>query len=259
MTQIKQRRWLEQWQSFQDDELFLFTDWIYPNTLDDFKGRSVLEAGCGGGQHSAMVAEFCEKLVAVDLNSIEVAQKRNSNRPNITFLEADIATMDIAERFDVVFSIGVVHHTDNPDKTVENLIHHLKRDGRLILWVYSKEGNWISENVVERLRRLFLQSANSALLKTISKALTCLMYIPIYSIYLLPAPWLPYFEYFQNFRRLSFERNVLNVFDKLNAPQVQFIDESRIQRWLRLKNFRDVHVSRYKGVSWRLSATLAEI
>lgn len=254
--QEKQQEWLDQWSLFKDEELFLFQDWIFPNVLDDFQGKSVLEAGCGGGQHSGFVATLCKELTSVDLNSVQIAKNRNSAATNISFVEDDIASMDLQSQFDVVFSIGVVHHTDNPDEAVRNLIRHLKPGGRLILWVYSKEGNWITENIVERVRGQFISDMHTHSIVGVSRVITLLMYFPIFSLYLLPLKVLPYYEYFQNFRRLSFERNVLNVFDKLNAPQVQFIDEKRIRKWLSHERFSDVHVSRYKGVSWRVSATL---
>jgi hypothetical protein len=63
-------------------------------------------------------------------------------------------------------------------------------------------------------------------------------------------------DYFENFRKLSFQRNTLVVFDKLNAPQVQFITRARVDSWFPADRFQDVHVSAYKGVSWRASGTL---
>ena len=42
--------WYEQWELLQCNELFLFKDWIYPATLKDFRGKDVLECGCGGGK-----------------------------------------------------------------------------------------------------------------------------------------------------------------------------------------------------------------
>jgi hypothetical protein len=73
----------------------------------------------------------------------------------------------------------------------------------------------------------------------------------VYTIYLLPLNFLPYYEYFSNFRKLTFLRNALNVFDKLNAPQVDFITNERISKWFSGSDFKDVHISQYKGVSWR--------
>ena len=60
----------------------------------------------------------------------------------------------------------------------------------------------------------------------------------------------------QNFRRLSFRRNVLNVFDKLNAPQTEFISRDRVERWFDPRLFDDVAITPYRGVSWRASGTV---
>jgi len=237
---------------FKDEETFLFKDWIWPNALDDFKGKEVLECGCGSGQHTALIAPYAKKVTAVDLNTVDIAAERNKEFGNIEFIEADIATMDLGKKFDIVFSIGVVHHTDNPDMTVENLKRHLKTGGKLILWVYSEEGNFLVKSVVDPIRKAFLRKISRKKLFTISRCITCLMYIPIYSIYRIPFRFLPYYEYFKNFRNMSFERNNLNVFDKLNAPQVDFISEARIKKWFD-KEFENVHISPYNGVSWRAS------
>lgn len=251
MSQTKQSEWHDQWSMFSDDEQFLFQDWIHPVRLDDLRGKSVLECGCGGGQHTSLVAPYAAEVVAVDLNTADIARQRNKQFPNVQFVEADVAAMDLKRQFDVVFSVGVVHHTDNPDKTIETMKRHVKPGGRMIVWVYSSEGNFMMEYMVEPARKLFLKYLSRGGLATLSKIITALMYIPIYTVYLLPLRFLPYYDYFNNFRKLSFERNVLNVFDKLNAPQVQFITRERVEKWFNASDFEDVHISPYVGVSWR--------
>ena len=253
--QQKQNEWHEQWSLLKDDELFLFKDWIYPNTLEDFTGKESLECGCGGGQHTGYVAPFSKHHTALDLNTSDIAREHNKKFDNITYVEDDIAKMDLKKQFDIVFSIGVVHHTDDPNATAKNMAKHTKSGGRMIVWVYSKEGNWMVEHLVEPIRKTFLRKMSRKSLLTISRITTALMYPPIYTIYLLPLTFLPFYEYFQNFRKLSFYRNTLNVFDKLNAPQVDFISHERIKTWFPENEFTNIHISPYKGVSWRGSGT----
>jgi SAM-dependent methyltransferase len=253
--QKKQSEWSEQWKMLRDNELFLFKDWILPVSLEDFRGKEVLECGCGGGQHTSFVAPYASRVVAVDLNTTDIAKERNAGSTNIEFVEGDIAKMDLHRQFDIVFSIGVVHHTDDPDKTFENMKKHTRPGGKTIVWVYSKEGNWMVEKMVEPVRKRFLVNMSRKRLLTLSRITTFCMYIPIYTVYLLPLRFLPFYEYFKNFRKLSFYRNTLNVFDKLNAPQVDFISRERIGKWFNEKDYTDIHINAYKGVSWSGNGT----
>ena len=62
LQQVKQSEWHEQWSLYQDDERFLFEDWIRPASLDDLRGKDVLECGCGGGQHTLFMAEAAKSV-----------------------------------------------------------------------------------------------------------------------------------------------------------------------------------------------------
>lgn len=161
--------------------------------------------------------------------------------------------MSFAQPFDVVFSVGVVHHTDDPDATVENLKRLVAPGGRLILWIYAEEGNFLVRWLVEFPRRLFLRHLPLRSLEWIAWLLTWMVYPFAHTLYRFPLRGLPYYEYMQNWRRLSSRRNMLNVFDKLNAPQTQFISEERIRRWADDGFFQREHLSHYVGVSWRLT------
>jgi len=254
--QAKQAEWHDQWSLFQDDERFLFEDWIAPVTLDDFRGKTVLECGCGGGQHTAIVAPLAERVTAVDLNTVDLARERNRKNTNVRFVEADLASLDLNKTFDVVFCIGVIHHTDDPDRTFEAIYKHARPGGRVVVWTYSAEGNTLVRFVVEPARKVLFRWLPRPALAALSNVLTALLYVPVYTVYRLPfLTFLPYYDYFRNFRRLGFERNVLNVFDKLNAPQTRFTTRAKCGEWFHTDRFEpeSISIRRYAGVSYSLS------
>lgn len=251
--QVKQQQWHDQWSMFTDEELSVFLQYIHPYTLEDFRNKDILECGAGGGHHTSFMAPYAREITAVDLNTIEIAKEKNKQFTNISFIEDDIAVMNLNKMFDVVLAIGVIQHTDNPEKTVENLIRHVKHGGLLVMWVYSLEGNYLVQQALEPIRKAFLSNIDRSNLLLLSKMLTALLYIPVYSVYQLPLEFLPYYKYFKDFRKLGFNRNNLNVFDKLNAPQVDFISRERAKNWMSEHVFEDIAISQYKGVSWRIS------
>ena len=253
--QEKQPEWQCQWQHLQDDNEWLFCEWIHPNTLDDFRGKDILDCGCGGGQHLTFVAPYAKHVVGIDLNATDAARQRTARFANVEVREGDIAQMDLQKQFDVAYCIGVIHHTDNPDATFNNIAKHVKPGGRVIVWCYSHEGNFLNRTFLEWIKRTILLKLPRSVNLAFAHLLTILLYPTIYTVYLLPLRSLPFYEYFQNWRRLSYDRNVLNVFDKLNAPQTWFIKRQQIEGWFPPDVFTDMHISPYKGVSWRGSGT----
>lgn len=254
-VQEKQQQWAWQWNKLYDDNKWLFSEWIWPNTFEDFRGKSVLDCGCGGGQHLQFVAPYCAEATGVDLNALASAARNTADLKNVTLIENDIAKMALGRTFDIVYSIGVLHHTDDPTASFRNIAAHAKSGGKVIVWVYSKEGNALNRWLVEPAKNILVHYLPRSVVLFLSRILTALVSIPVYTVYLLPLKFLPYYEYFQNWRKLTFDRNVLNVFDKLNAPQTFFIPRSQVEGWFRDSEFTDIHISPYKGVSWRGSGT----
>jgi len=253
--QEKHNQWGWQWDHLQYDNDWLFIEWILPNTLEDFRGKTVLDCGSGSGQHFEYIATLAKNVTGVDLNISETARKKQQSLSNVALREEDLAIMNLGQSFDIVYCIGVLHHTDNPTATFRNIAKHCTPGGRVIVWVYSREGNWMNRFIVEPMKSVLIHSLPRSIVLWIARILTALLYIPIYSVYLLPLPFLPFYEYFQNWRKLSYTMNVLNVFDKLNAPQTWFLSETDLKSWFNEQEFSNVHISRYKGVSWRGSGT----
>ncbi|MFD0743501.1 class I SAM-dependent methyltransferase [Phytohabitans flavus] len=253
VAQEKQPEWLYQWERFRDTDEFLFWDWVQPRTLADFEGKRVLDAGCGPGHHVRIVAPVAAEVVGLDLNAHELARGNLAHLPNVSVHEGDLARWTPDEPFDVVYSIGTIDHTDDPDASMAHLASLLRPGGLLIAWVWSREGNTFMAAVVEPLRRLLLRRRGRRTVERLARILTAMLYPVVHTVYRLPLRFLPYHDYFANFRRLTFDRNALNVFDKLNAPYTELISNERARAWFPEAEFEDVRVVPYKGISWCVS------
>jgi len=93
-------------------------------------GSAVFEVGCATGVLLSAVAP--QRGIGIDLSArmIEIAKAKH---PQLTFLCADGATFDTAERFDVIVLNNVLEYLDDIQGLFQNLRRLLNRRGRLLI------------------------------------------------------------------------------------------------------------------------------
>ncbi len=109
-----------------------------------WKGARVLEIGCGLGTDAVNFARAGADYTGVELSveSLELAKKRfevyglkgRFMVGNAEELPADL----MKERFDLVYSFGVIHHTVRPELAVANVAKMLAPGGEFRLMMYAK-------------------------------------------------------------------------------------------------------------------------
>jgi SAM-dependent methyltransferase len=134
-----------------------FQNWIGTTKPSDFKDKDVLDAGCGMGRNSYWPLTYGAHSVTAfdnDENSLASARKTLERFSNVEIVRSDIMKMPWREKFDIAVCIGVLHHLRQPEQALKDLVATLKPGGRLIVWVYSYEGNAWVPNIVSPVRKL---------------------------------------------------------------------------------------------------------
>jgi ubiquinone/menaquinone biosynthesis C-methylase UbiE len=114
---------------------------IFP--YGDMRGRRVLEIGCGMGCMAMNWAQRGAHMTAIDLNPTSIAQTRE--RFALFGLEADIRQADAEAlpfddaSFDYVYSWGVLHHTPDTARTIEEVRRVLKPGARTGIMLYHRD------------------------------------------------------------------------------------------------------------------------
>jgi len=113
--------------------------------FERWKGKRVLEVGCGIGTDSVNFARAGALVTAVDLSSesLALAAKRAQvfGLPNMRFFQADaerLAEVVPAGPYDLVYSFGVIHHTPNPPRAVAEIRELMHAGSEFRMMVYAK-------------------------------------------------------------------------------------------------------------------------
>jgi SAM-dependent methyltransferase len=114
----------------------------------DLRGKLVLDAGVGAGRYADVVSRWEADVVGIDLSyAVEAASKNFLDRPNVWIAQADIGRLPFKpESFDAIYSIGVLHHTPDTEAYFRKLVPLVKSGGTIAIWVYPKEGDYITRN-----------------------------------------------------------------------------------------------------------------
>jgi SAM-dependent methyltransferase len=250
-----------QWKILGDlSEVFRaeFQSYLEPVPLGELSGLVVLDAGCGMGKFSLAAAEAgARAVVAVDLSdAVDVAFHHLRRVPGAHVVQASIAEPPFRPgAFDFVFSIGVLHHTPDPEGSFRKLVPLVRAGGRLFVWLYALEGNELFVRWLDPFRRVVFSRLPSWANRVAATLLAVPLWLVIRGLY-VPllrrgrGHGLPYAEYFLYFRRLGFRTFWGTVYDKLVPPIAFYLTREEIRRWLGGTGLTELGLRHRNGNSW---------
>ena len=119
---------------------------------------NILIAGCGTGAHPISTALRLpnSKVTAIDLSLSSLAfahrKAREHGISNLSLYQADILDeKNFTEKFNLIESVGVIHHLSNPKKGWKNLTALLENGGLIKIGLYSS----IARSHIKKMRNDF--------------------------------------------------------------------------------------------------------
>lgn len=223
-----------------------FLKWISPFSPEIFREKTVLDAGCGMGRNSFWVSKYgAKEVVAFDFDQRTVeAAKKNLAPLNPARIELkSIYEIPWQDEFDIVFCIGVIHHLENPQLAIKNLIQAAKPGGLILIWVYGFENNeWICRWV-----NPFRKHLTSKLSPSILHFVSYFLSLPLWLFLKVFRPNSPYCRQISQFK-LSHLHTI--VFDQLLPKIANYYKKDDARQLLALEGLKNVGISNCNQNSW---------
>jgi SAM-dependent methyltransferase len=223
-----------------------------------WKGLRVLDAGCGMGRWLHFALDKGAEIVGMDVSpAIDVAAARDGDRAD--FVQADLRRPPFPPAcFDLVYSLGVLHHLEDPPVGVRALANLVRPGGDLRLYVYRtlEDEPWWKRaifGVVTGLRHVTTRLPYPTV-HTISWLVAAVASV----LFLWPRRVLKRWGWGDRLTRqlplvhytdVPFRMVVSEQFDRLVAPIEGRFSRAEVEGWLRDVGFEIVAI--LPGLGWR--------
>lgn len=221
------------------------------NDSSRFDGQTILDLGCGPGRFTDVARAKGAKVIGIDYSlAVEAARENFKNDNDILIIQGDALNLPVKPgSIDGVFSIGVLHHTPDPEKGVNQASAALKKNGWFALCVYDKNG-YYEKPTVQLWRRIFKK------LWTYFKHYPALFYT-YFTIYVLsPFANIPYLGKliwfpFPFIKLADKNWSLLDTFDSVTPSYQSGHSPYEIYQWMKKNGFKEIEPTNWGCASCR--------
>jgi len=249
----------EQWRAYHPTDGYFASSALLEDVvgmavpLASLAGTTVAEIGCGYGRFVREFAAHAARVIGVEPgDGIDTARALCADVANVELVRADVYALPSLPPLDYVFCIGVLHHLPDPLGALRQMRTLLKPGGRIVLWVYGREGNELYLAVFVPLRRVTSRLPH-AVLHVVSTMLAALLRVYIAAARVLPLPLRAYMR--KVLAPLDFEALRTNVYDQLNPKIAHYWTRDEVRRLMEEAGFADVRLYHRHGYSWTATGT----
>ncbi len=222
--------------------------WLSPA---DWAGQSFLDVGCGMGRNSYWPLSYgASEGAAVDLDARSLAAARRTLAPFPAHEVREGSAYDLPwrDRFDIVFSIGVIHHLAEPARALAEMTAAARPGGRVAIWVYGAENNrWLTAGL-NPLRRALFSKLPIGVVHHLSLYPAALLFM------LLRLGFRP-IRYFELIAGFGFAHLRSIVFDQMLPRIAHYWTRAEVQALMQGAGLEDVRLEWVNEMSWAAIGT----
>jgi SAM-dependent methyltransferase len=238
-----------QWTTFVENFSYfkeIFLGFVRPFLApEDFRGKLVLEVGCGSGRPASVAASFGAEVVGIDLSeAVQTAYSLSKHYPLLHVVQGDAYALPFKPCFDFVYSVGVIQHVPDPPAVLMSISRVVAPGRRLIIWVYGVREIWYQP--IDWLRKLTVKLPFT-MLRVLSYLLAVLTEITLLMPYRILSR-IPVLEKVAKkipgriYANFPFRENVVGWFDRLGAPVTYYFSREDVEDMLNKADFECIEV-----------------
>ncbi|MFL5728557.1 MAG: class I SAM-dependent methyltransferase [Cytophagaceae bacterium] len=177
--------WTE-FNSFREDEVRIAGDQYFDIVDSAVVGKesSVLDIGCGMGRWSYYIADRVKFVEAIDPSeAVFSASEFTSKKNNIRVTQAGVDDIPFADNsFDLVFSLGVLHHVPDTQAAIQQAVKKVKKGGHFMVYLYYSLDNrgFLFKGLfhLSNILRLIISRLPARLKSLVCDCLALMLYMP---------------------------------------------------------------------------------
>ena len=230
--------------------LEMLKDIVSPFDLTNIKNKTICEVGSGSGRILKNLSKMSpDKIYAIEPSeAIEIAIKNNlDNKEKIIFMNIPGQSITLENEIDYTFSLGVIHHIPEAEVVCKKIYKSLKKNGKFIIWLYGKEGNFLYLLIFDNLRKITKLLPDKILnLFSVFLNLNLSIYIFLCKYFNLPLK-----GYINNvISKCSFEKRTYIIFDQLNPSYSKYYTKNEVNELLKSSGFKKIEIYNRYNYSW---------
>ena len=119
---------------------------FFKNLKNDNQENTVLDIGCGWGSSTVILSKIFKKVYSIDISAKSILAAKENIRLNgfperVNLSKYDAEKLNFINYFDLIFSWGVIHHSYDAKKILENIFKGLNLADLIELFKVLSEGD----------------------------------------------------------------------------------------------------------------------